>query len=103
MKMIYRCLSCFNHFVEYVSSVNLKENKRNLEIPRISYSCCLLDCRTIELSDYRAVGQAIESCLETSGKWSFCVFPEYRHKPYTMYNCVQSPLHNDVHVEQQEA
>ena len=61
MKMKYRCLSCFNHIVEYVSSVNLKENKRNLEIPRISYSCCLLDCRTIELSDYRAVGQAIGS------------------------------------------
>ena len=44
-----------------VSSVNLKENKRNIEIPRISNSCCLEDCWTIELSDYRAVRLTIGS------------------------------------------
>ena len=50
-----------------VSSINFKENKRNLEIPRISFSCCLYclyDCRTIELSDYRAVVLALGSQLE---------------------------------------
>ena len=46
-------------------SANMKENKRNLEIPRTSYfiytQFCLYKCRTIELSDYRAVGLAIGS------------------------------------------
>lgn len=37
-----------------VSCMNLKKIRRNLEIPRTSYSCCLKDCQTIELSDYRA-------------------------------------------------
>ena len=47
----------------HVSSINLKENKRTLEIPRTLNSCCLRDCRTIELSDYRAIGLAIGSPL----------------------------------------
>ena len=47
-----------------VSSVNLKDNKRNLEISRTSYAYCILDCWTMELSDYRAVGLAIGSPFE---------------------------------------
>ena len=48
-------LTLFELFIQYmyfnVSSVNVKENQRNLGIPRMSYSRCLKDCRTIELSD----------------------------------------------------
>ena len=50
----------------HVSSIYLKENKRTLEIPRTLNSRCLLDCRTIELSDYRhdrVIGLAIGSPL----------------------------------------
>ena len=43
---------------------NLKDNKRNLEISHTSYAYCILDCRTMELSDYRAVGLAIGSPFE---------------------------------------
>lgn len=32
-----------------VSAINLKEHKRNIDIPSISYACCLYDCRTLEL------------------------------------------------------
>ena len=46
-------LCCLNHFVQYiyfnVSSLNLKGNKRNLEIQRTLYLCCLQ-----ELSDWRS-------------------------------------------------
>ena len=44
-----------------VYSINLKENKRNVEIQHTSYLCCLYDCQTIKLSDYRPVRQAIGS------------------------------------------
>ena len=51
----YICLRCLNHFAQYVFQwrVNLKENKRNLEIPSTSYLCRLPGIR---LLDYRAVG-----------------------------------------------
>ena len=42
-----------------VSTINLEENKRNLEISCISYVCAyktvgLSSCRTIDLSDYQS-------------------------------------------------
>ena len=75
-----------------VSSAKLKENKKNLETSRISYSCCLLDSRTIELSDYRAVGLAIgsrtvqgKSCMPADRDYScqFCLLAGGLHMVFT--------------------
>ena len=47
-----------------VSIVNLEENIRNLEIPCISYTCCLQDCRNIDLLDYQS--DPIKNILNTT-------------------------------------
>ena len=48
------CFRCLNHFVYYVFQCflrELKENEKNLEIPRM-----IIFMLPIRLSDYRAVG-----------------------------------------------
>ena len=66
---LYIDLCSLNHSVQYiyfnVSSVNLKGNKRNLEIQRTSYLCCLKSSRTIAIGSRLEPrnGVLIFSCL----------------------------------------